>query len=536
MEKKQQKSQKNLRFKGGNRDQVMLPSYLDEWIDKDHPVRLIDVIVDDMNIDEVLATYQSGGAPIYHPRVLLKILFYGYLNGHTSSRVLEMQCRESMPYMWLTGLQTPDHVTISNFRSSKLQSSIDSLFTQLIKRLYDEELVKLKTQTVDGTKIEGVPNRYTYVWRKNVERHKGKLEEKIRAFIAEIDEEIANESSSDGTPDLDKKAVNAIESKEVKKKVGNVREKRKSIDKQLNKKLKELSKCANKLEEYEVSLEILGDRNSYSKTDHHATFMRMKEDHTCTGQVKPSYNIQASSENTYITHISAHQNANDGTCYQNHTDALLAMLEEIGLPSFEIASGDAGYGNEENYVYLDSKGIESYLQYSSFRSENSGKQAKNKFNSRNWLYNKDGDYYTCPAGSQLDLDHKEKRTTRTGYEKLVKVYVAKDCNNCSFANECVRKKKDHIEGQPLPNRTISRSELLVDYQKKVRENLKSDRGKELRRFRGCEIETVFGDLKGNQKFRRFTHTTLPKVEVELKLYAIGYNLRKMYRALRKKAA
>lgn len=531
MEKKKTKNLQKLRFKGGSRDQIMLPSYLDEWIAKDHPVRLIDAIVDEMDLSDILATYRPGGAPLYHPRVLLKILFYGYLSGDTSTRTLEVLCCESMPYMWLTGMQQPDHVTIGNFRSSKLQSSIDSLFNQVVRRLYDEHLVNLKTQTVDGTKIESVSNRYRYVWRKVVERHKGNLEEKIKGLIAEIDEDIAVKEAAASTSVED-----VVKSEQVKKKLDQLKKKSTSVDKKLASKLKELDKCVAKLAEYEGKIEILGARNSYSKTDEDATFMRMKEDHHGKGQPKPGYNVQASSENTFITQISVHQNANDGTCFKEHTESALDMLEKIGLPAFERSNGDAGYGNSENYAYLASKSIDPYLQYSSFYAENTGKQAKQKFNSRNWPYNAVGDYYTCPVNEKLFFDHQQTRTTRSGYERHVKIYQAENCNSCSFADQCLRKNKDHIQGQALPNRTVSRDEVLLAYQQKARDNLKSDLGKNLRRLRGCEIETVFGDIKSNYKFRRFTHITLPKVKVELKLYAIGYNLRKLSRILRKKAA
>ena len=170
-----------------SKEQWLFPPSIGSMIPEDHPVRFIDGIIEEMDITDILSTYKGGGTSSYHPRVIIKILVYGYLDRIYSSRRLEQQTQENICYMWLSGMQRPDHVTISNFRSGKLKGNIKGIFGQVVKQLFEEGMIRLNTQTVDGTKFESVANRYTYVWEKNIMRFKGNLEQKIEGLLQEIE-------------------------------------------------------------------------------------------------------------------------------------------------------------------------------------------------------------------------------------------------------------------------------------------------------------------------------------------------------------
>lgn len=193
------KVRQQLKFKQANRDQLLLlPPNIGEWLPKWHPVRFVDELVDRMDISDILATYKSGGTSIYDPKLLLKILFFGYLDRTYSSRDLEKACHETIPYLWLCGVLRPNHVTICNFRSGKLKKKIKHLFAQVLREIFNKGLIELKHQTTDGTTIEAVSNRYQYVWRKNAERYKAGTEEKIQLILSEIDTHILKEEGEEG--------------------------------------------------------------------------------------------------------------------------------------------------------------------------------------------------------------------------------------------------------------------------------------------------------------------------------------------------
>lgn len=245
--------------------EVLFPSRLDENIASDAPVRLVNRIVDDLDISPLLSTYKGGGCPAYYPRMLLKVLFFAYLNNVYSCRQIARLLQENILYMWLSGKSTPDFRTINDFRSKRLKGCIHSLFTQIVLMLVELGYISLEKQYIDGTKMESVANRYTFVWRKSVEKYKERLEKKIHSILSQIDEGILG-----------------------------VKEEH-----------------LPKLQEYEKHLDTMQERNSYSKTDPDATFMRMKEDHMKNGQLKPGYNLQISTENQFITNYAFFHNPGD---------------------------------------------------------------------------------------------------------------------------------------------------------------------------------------------------------------------------------
>jgi len=527
---------KQLHFKPDHRDNSWLfPPTIGELVPLGHPVRFIDQVIDQMDLTNILSSYKPGGTSIYHPRVLVKLLVFGYLNRTYSSRRLERELHENICYMWLCGMNKPDHVTISNFRSVKLKGQVKNLLSQVVKELYDRELIKLETQVVDGTKFESVANRYTYVWAKNIARFKGNIEQKIEVLLAEAESQIEEDDHTKISSDKDNhRRDTASNDKQANQTQDQVTTHSERIEKKLTelenvetqnvkKKVKEIKKKhLPKLKSYEQKQEILNGRNSFSKTDPDATFMRMKDDRLGTGQLKAAYNIQLSSEQQFIINYTVHQNANDATCYISHTDDTLEMLRTKGLPLFDRANGDSIYGTEENYEYLQDHQIDNYLKYPSYHSDLKPNNKKFPFHSRTLYYHKEGDYYVCPMGQKMHVIKVETRQRKSGYEAEQKIYGDQNCNGCPLRGQCTK-------GQA--GRTVTRNPNLEKHKTIAKENLGSELGQQLRSNRSVDVEPIFGHIKYNRMFNRLMLRSIPKVEVELGLHAIAHNLKKMLNKL-----
>ena len=157
-------------------DNLLLPPCLGDYLPQNHPSRVVSAIIDKLDISEIEAGYKGGGTSSYNPRMLLKVIVYAYLNNVYSGRQMERLLVENIAYMWLSGMQLPDFRTINIFRSKRLTGVFDRIFTQIVLMLNEEGLVSLKVQYIDGTKIESVANKYTFVWKGSTEKNKAKLE------------------------------------------------------------------------------------------------------------------------------------------------------------------------------------------------------------------------------------------------------------------------------------------------------------------------------------------------------------------------
>lgn len=501
-----------IRFKSVTSDQaVLFPSNLGDRIGINHPVRLVSQIVDRLDIDDILSGYKGGGTSSYHPRIMLKILFYSYFVNVYSCRKIEQLLHENIYFMWISGNSTPNFRTINDFRGKRMKGKVHGLFADMVRMMEAMGFVSLDVQYVDGTKIEAAANRYTFVWKGSVEKNKSKLEDKIRSVLGDIESAIREDNLGTGPVS----EPGHIDPERIKERVDELNKKRALLNK---KQLKEVTKLGSehlpRLQKYEQQLETLGDRNSYSKTDTDATFMRMKEDHMKNGQLKPAYNVQVSTENQIIVNFSMHQRPGD-------TATLIPHLEQFetqyGKQSKEVVA-DAGYGSEQNYEYAESNEIEAFIKYNFFHKEQKRKFRNDPFHPSNLFYNAEKDFIVCPMGQQMKRISVQERKSELGYESQVKVYKAINCEGCPLRWGCHKSKH---------NRQIELNHKLLRYRKQARENLLSERGLLHRSKRPIEPEAVFGQIKSNNKFNRFKLRGLSKVEVEFGLVAISHNLRKM---------
>jgi len=503
-------------FKQYNQGQIcMFPMSLDEKISPNAPVRLVNQIVDNLDISKVLDTYKGGGTSSYHPRMMLKLVLYAYLNNIYSCRKIEKQNLENIHYMWLSDMQTPDHNTINNFRSKNLKDTINGIFTQVVMILVEMGHLSLDVLYTDGTKIESRSNRYTFVWRKTVEKNKAKLEAKIHQVLEQIEEGIARDNQSDDEPPT------PIDSKELKRRIAELN--RDHLSKENKKAVKILEKKhIPKLIEYESHLQTLGNRNSYSKTDRDATFMRMKDDHMKNGQLKPAYNVQIGTENQFFTHFDFFPNPTDFLTFIPFNNGFEERYEK--MPEKEVA--DSGYGSEENYEFMQNNNIEAFVKYPLFHAEQKKAFKNNAFIAGNLFYNKEKDYFVCPMGQHMEKVGTSTRKSDSGYKSNTALYEAKKCAGCPLKCLCHKAKG---------NRRIEINHQLNQYRKNARELLTSEEGILHRKRRPIEPEAVFGQTKANKQYNRFRHFGLDKVKMDFAVFAIAFNIGKLYNKTKNKS-
>jgi len=509
-------STSKITFKKYSPNQTMLfPPVLSDFIEENHPVRVINDVINQLDIDSLISRYKGGGTSSYHPRLMLKILVYGYLNNIYSSRKLEQVTKRDVHFMWLSGMSTPDHNTINRFRSERLKGVVREVFTQVVMLLVESGHIDLKTVYTDGTKIEANANKYTFVWGKSIKRNKLRIKEQL-ADLWKYAEGVAAEELKDQSP-ADFETINAQQVEQTIEKI-NTALKDKKVDKKVKQKLNYAKRnWPQNLEKYERQEQILGERNSYSKTDPDATFMRMKDDHMQNGQLKAGYNLQVSSQDQYIVHYSLHPNPTDTKTLIPHLNG----FEESHGTLPEAITADAGYGSEENYTYLEEQQVDAFVKYNYFHKEQQQHKKrvdKNPFHLDKLYYNPQQDCYYCPMGQKMEYQYKTKRKTQAGYEQTYSVYQAQNCTGCPLRSTC-HKSKDH--------RKIQVNHNLNRLKKKARENLTSEQGIIHRKKRPCDVEAIFGNLKQNKNFKRFMLRGMEKVEIETALLAIAMNLKKM---------
>jgi transposase len=508
-----------MRFKHYNQQQtVLLPYSFDDLIPQKHPVRIVDQVVESLNIQPLLKAYSKEGNPGYHPKMLLKVMLYAYMTNIYSSRKIELALRENINFMWLTSMTIVDHNTINRFRSDKLKESFKEIFKQVVLMLASEGLVNLKQIYTDGTKIEAQAGRYTFVWGNSIKTNKAKM-------LAQLEElwNYAQSINNEDDPNPEPTEFKEISKEVIQKTVAKIDAKLSGNEKASSKAKAKLRYIKNNftanLEKYEKQEAILGERNSYSKTDTQATFMRMKEDHMQNGQLKPAYNTQISTQNQIIVHYTIHQNPTDTKTLKPHLENLEQTFGKKIFKKIKEITTDAGYGSEENYDYLEQKKLKAFVKYNTFEKEqDQNYQKKHKaFSKENLYYNEQEDYYVCPMGQKMHKTHQSQKTTAGGYTQTLSHYQAKNCEGCTLRGQCFK-----AQG----NRSIERNHNLERHKKRTRQLLLSEIGIQRRKQRSADVEPVFAQLKHNNGFRRFSLKGLQKVDLEFGLMALGHNLRK----------
>jgi transposase len=509
--------------------QVILPLDLEIIIPEDDIAHAINRLIESIPAKVFKDFLRETGRPAYHPRMMLKIILCGYTQSVFSGRKIEALLEDSVRMMWLAQGYKPSYRTINRFRSNPLiENILRECFVQFRNQLVLENLIEEEAIFIDGTKIEANANKFTFVWRKSVERYSQKLTDKsnqkynellekeiIPALERESEEELTLEEMKEVVKKLDDKLEEynkAIEACEVSSERKKLRLERK-LPKQAH---KQFFDFITRKQKYEKDMKLFGDRNSYSKTDPDATFMRMKDDYMNNGQLKAGYNVQIATEGQYALAYDVFWNPTD-------TRTLIPFLDTIEESFFELPEyivADAGYGSEQNYEdILEKRKRTPLITYNQYRTGKKKKHKENAFHVDNWEYNEQEDTFLCPNSRKLWFSHYSKRTDRYGFTREFKVYECEDCSDCQFRDLCTK-------AQEGKNRTIYINEKWENQKEYIKDKLSDEKTGEIYGKRKIDVEPVFGFLKANLRFCRFSVRGKTKVKNELGFALMAVNLRK----------
>lgn len=470
-------------------------------------VRLLDDIVEEMNLAALWSTYKhTGRKPATNPVTLFKIMVYANMEGIYSSRSIASSCRRDINFIWLLdGSKAPNHHELARFRSQRLPECAEDLFYQLVGKLRELGEIKLEHLFVDGTKIEANANKYTFVWKKSVTRYEAQLLEKLELVCRELRGRYG--SLSEDAQEL----LLQMEAR-VTKPFVHGRGKRKS---QLQRDVEQLRGLLLRREKYARYQDEFRGRNSFSKTDPDATFMHMKEDHMRNSQLKPGYNLQLGVEGEYITGVARSSERSDQLTL---IPLLETMREKLGEYYADVTA-DAGYESEENYTWFENSPTICYIKPQNYERSKTKRFKSNMALRENMAYDLDQDEYTCQNGRTLRPVYVGTRKSKSGFESEITYYECEDCQGCPYKKSCTRAKG---------NRKLQVSKKFIRQRAQSLQRITSQQGILLRMNRSIQSEGVFGVMKQDYGFRQFLLRGNKKVFTEILLLSMGYNLNKLH--------
>ena len=472
------------------------------FIPEDASVRLTSAQLEELDYRKLYAAYSSRGRKsVTDPRVLFKILVYGYQCGIYTTRKLEEACRYRIDFRWLLEEEpVPDHSTISRFRTGRCAEAVEDLFYQYVRLLEEQGETDHKTVFIDGTKMESRAGRYTFCWRKNVEKH-------LVAAKTRVEKRC-------GTKDLESlKKILAEQAENISFAHGKGHRKSEA-----QKQWEALDELRQRWEAYEEALAIMGkDRNSYSKTDHDATFMRMKEDHMRNGQLKPGYNVQIAVNSEYITGIEVFSDRADCKTLKS----FLEKLKLVHRAKYEEVTADAGYESLDNYLYLEDNGQVCFIKPQNYEAKKKSAFKKQVGRIENMRYDENEDCFYCAQGRKLPLC-RECTEVKDGHVVSTAWYRCEDCSNCPCRSACCQAK------DPEQPKTVVLRKTFWQKRLAAQTNITTDYGIYLRLCRSVQVEGAFGLLKNDFGFRRFLTRGKKNVRTELFFLGLAFNLKKLW--------
>lgn len=493
-------------------------------IEKNAPVRLLNAVMERMDYSKLYAAYSRLGRIEYPPKILLKIMVYGYMRKQISSRALEACCRENLHFIYLLeGQCAPDHNTINRFRKNILtQEAGQDILCQLVVLLHERGLLSLEAAFIDGTKIEANANKYSFVWKKATAKKTDKL-------LKRIHEELPAKLKEVGIRFYIPEKIAVRQLKKLRKRIyaridadGIVLVSGKGKRKTPIQRLSEwIDQCLAKLKQYTKDIHICGNRNSFSKTDHDATFMHMKEDYMRNGQLKPGYNVNVATCSDFIigSYISSDRN-------DVHT--LIPFMEQLrkNYAGRNIGSVvvDSGYESEENYCWFEAHPeTELYVKPSNHEAVKHRKYRTDISRRENMAYDAQTDAYTCANGKLLQRTQEKKTHTASGLEIATSVYECNECDGCPLKEKCIR-----VCGSKKPlkerHKVIYVSKRFARQRQAMEAKISSPKGCLLRVNRSIQAEGNFAYVKQDLDFRRFLLRGNMKVAAEWLLFSLALNI------------
>ena len=505
--------------------QIKLPLDVEILIPADDPVRLLSAFVEGMELSDLYQTYKKIKKNQATPRQLFKVIVYASMNRIYSSRDIETACKRDINFMYLLeGKPAPDHATIARFLSLHFTRCSKKTLAEVSELLYSLGEISGKHIFLDGTKIESVANKYTFVWKKAVTKSQAKLLDKIAEFVGECETLYGlkivyhNHVSLHTLKRLRKKLYRIKQEEGITFVHGIGRSKT-----QLQKSIETLERYIEKQKEYTKKLHLCGERNSYSKTDLDATFMRMKEDAMLNGQLKPAYNLQHGVDSEYITWLDISSQPTD----TNTLIPFLKNMESYLSFKYEEIIADAGYESEENYGFLEENNQLAFIKPQNYEISKTRKYGMDIGRMENMKYEEEKDCYICKNGQVLLPQYEKKAKTKSGYQRTITVYQSEGCFGCPFKTACI--KGNHCK-TPMEERqkVLYVSKKMKEKRQETLERITSDYGKQLRMNRSIQVEGSFANIKEDMEFRRYLYRGKDKVTAQSIVLAIGYNIKKLH--------
>ena len=494
--------------------QVSLPMNVEYIIGVEESIRTLIEITERLDYSKLNSSYKRMPKTAdATPKQMFQLIILGFMNGIYSLRELERSSRYDVRFLYiLNGKPAPDHNRFGTFIKTRLSNGVmEHLFYQLVHYLKEAGEIDLMNLFVDGTKIEANANKYSFVWKKATNKFESKLDIKIEA----LREKLLTNYPLLIQPDMELTDCLNILLKQAKdNEIVFVygKGKRKTA---IQRDIELLAEVCEKKGKYTEYNQTFKGRNSFSKTDKDATFMRMKDDHMMNGQLKPGYNWQIGVEGEYIVGVDISPERSDMA-------TLLPLLErmEQGIGQrHQNVIADAGYESEENYKGLVEREQNAYIKPANYEKSKTRTYKKNKFLRENMEYNEVDDTFTCPNGNLFRFIYTTKRTSKTGFVSEISVYECDNCNYCPLKSQCTKAKG---------NRQISFSKDFARLRQAAHELITSEEGTELRLNRTIQVEGAFGVIKQDYGFRRLRRRGNQNVFTETLLYAFAFNINKKH--------
>ena len=502
-------------------EQLIFPPNLGEFIPPDAPVRLVSSIVDQLDMEQVFATYSSSaeGCPAYYPRMLMKLVLFGYLNNIFSSRNLEESARRDVHMVWLSSYQFPDHTTINRFRN-RCSPFIKDIFSNLVRLLVERGEVTLSKELyIDGSTIRSRAARRRIKWRSRAERFSALAREEIERGVADLCEQIDEADNAeelkrqcaDCSPEAALDIVDELEARSAAK------------GRKAKGKANAIRRAIERKRAHDDTLEQCGNRCGVSPADPDCGIMHAKED-GYEGFATPNYNVQIATTNQYVTNYGTYDTPSDKDTALDFIDE---CIQRNGVRP-EAVVEDAGYGAEEVYSGLEQRHIEAVVKYPGYDREVS---PSNKWPSdcdlNGFRLSPCCNTLICPAGHLMEVVGHERRVTRSGFRNDSTKMTCRHCDGCPFNRGCpVYKRED---------RTIHRGLGNFRQERAARKRLDSPENQARLKRRQLEPEPVFGQIKHNHGFTRFRHFRKAQVEMDLGFLLMAHNIRKLYKNSHKTA-
>lgn len=511
--------------------QLRLPLVFDEYIKFGDPVYTFEEIINNVNLNKYIKKEKNDnrGRKGYNPLSLLKVILFAFqLKGYASTREIEDLCYNDIRFRYLLQYETgfPSHMTIDNFMKNSLKYKIDDIFHEVNGYIFNKDKIDLNHIYIDGTKIEANANKYSWVWKKACITSRDRMFIKISSLLESMNKDIKFESYR-----YDIKNTYEIEDLEcilndyqAKNKIDTTlfvhgKGKRKTI---AQRNYEELVSYLARLKDYAIKIDTCGEhRNSFSKTDKDATFMRMKKDYMGNDQLLPAYNVQFGIADEYIAVYDINQYASDMDCF-------VPLMEKFNktynkYPLYPIA--DAGYGSYNNYIYCEEHNMKKYMKFPMYKKETEdAKYHNNKFRAINFKRDENNNLI-CPNGKKFVFKYYAP-IKGNKYGRKDEVYECENCNRCKLKKQCTKAKG---------NRKIRLNKELTSMYKEVIDNLESIQGALLRMNRSIQSEGAFGILKQDRFYRRIVRKGLDNVNLELGIIACSYNIYKYHNKKHRKS-